>query len=333
MGDLLLEPKIMDKNTPWTAINKYLRSDHNTIDPDLATWLNSHSENKVMLNELLAIHELANDVPATINPDEDKAWKAINNRIKPAKPKHGYFNLFAKVAASIALLVIGFSISLLFKRQEDPPVFTKIFSPKGQKTQIFLPDSSHVYLNGGTSLMYSNDFLQNRKVELIGEAFFKVRKNDSPFTVHTDRIDVEVFGTEFNVKTFPEDPDVEISLLEGSIGLSENGQKLGMLTPDYVALMDKKSMEIKTRKDDVSKIISWARDELTFDDMTFEEIAIYLERWYGVNIEVEESLKKGHRYTFSVKTESLREMLNLINVITPIKYVINGSKVNILSKK
>ncbi len=321
----------MDRNIPWKAINEHLESDHRHINPELSKWIQSSVEHKEIFDELLVIHELTKDVPDTFMPDEAKAWETVYNGIKPSKSKRRYFHLITNVAAAIALLVVGFAISLLVL-PKDQPAYTKVLAPKGQKTQIFLPDSSHVYLNGGTSLVYSNDFLNDRKVELNGEALFKVRKNSTPFSVHTDYIDINVFGTQFNVKTFAEDPNVEISLLEGSIGLSDSGHELGRLLPGQIALLDKKTMKIEKRKGDVGKIISWANDELTFDNMTFEEITIYLERWYGVDIELEEALKKNHRYTFNIKTESLRELLNLIDVITPIEYEIKGKKVKIISK-
>jgi transmembrane sensor len=73
--------------------------------------------------------------------------------------------------------------------------------------------------------------------------------------------------------------------------------------------------------------MSWSNNELIFENKTFAEIVSYLERWYGVEIEISEELAEQHRYTFRVKTESLKELLDLINVITPISYEINGKQV------
>lgn len=322
----------MDNHIPWDMINDQLRSDRKDILPELLEWINESVEHQEFYDELVSVHQLTSNVSEAFTPDRDRAWNSIENRIKPVKTMHRFVPAITKVAAAIALLLVGFSISLLI-HLKDRNQFTKIHAPNGHKTQIFLPDSSIVFLNGGTSMTYADDFLSDRKVELSGEAFFEVRKNtESQFTVHTDYIDVNVFGTQFNVKAYTEDAELEISLLEGSIGLSKNSKNLVMLLPGNIAVLNKETKKIGLQKGDVAKIISWASDELIFEDKTFEEITTYLERWYGVEIELEESLKKAHRYTFSIKTESLREMLNLINVITPIEYKIQGKQVKIRIK-
>jgi transmembrane sensor len=322
----------MDKNIPWNNINDHLRSERKDLSPELRDWINESDENKVFFDEAVAIQKLTNEVPDSFSPDKAMAWSKIEERVSPSKSIGRFIPLITKVAAAVVLVVVGFSLSLLIS-PKDQNHLTRIHAPKGHKTQIFLPDSSIVFLNGGTILAYSDNFLSNRKVELSGEALFEVRKNtDSQFTVHTGYIDVDVFGTKFNVKAYNEDPEIEISLLEGNIGLSQNDRNLGNLVPGQIAVLNKETRKLGMQKGDVAKIISWASDELIFEDKSFEEIATYLERWYGVEIELDESLKKQHRFTFNIKTESLREMLNLINVITPIDYEIKGKKVKIMKK-
>lgn len=323
----------MDKNIPWNNINDYLKSDRKHIPAELLDWINENEEHQEIFDEAVAIQKLTNEVPDSFSPDTAMAWSKIEERVTPSKSIRRFIPVITKVAAAIALLIVGFYISLLIS-PKDQNHLTTIHAPKGHKTQIFLPDSTMVFLNGGTSLAYADNFLINRKVELSGEALFEVRKNiNSQFTVHTDYIDVDVFGTKFNVKAYTEDPEIEISLLEGNIGLSQNSRDLGNLSPGQIALFNKETRKIGRQKGDVVKIISWASDELIFEDKTFEEITTYLERWYGVEIELDESLKKKHRFTFNIKTESLRELLSLINVITPIEYKINGKKVKIMKKK
>ena len=322
-----------DKHIPWKKITDHIRGNRNDIHPDLLNWINESIENQVFFDELVAAYQLTTNIPEPFNPDKGRAWANIEERIRPDNAIQRYIPAISKVAAAIIILVLGFSLSLLI-RSQDTDQLTKIHAPKGQKTQIFLPDSSIVFLNGGTSLTYANDFINDRKIELSGEALFVVRKNThSQFTVHTQFIDVNVFGTQFNVKAYPEDPDLEISLLEGTISLSKNSKNLMDLSPGHIAVLDKATKKIELHRGDVSKIISWSHDELIFEDKTFEEIITYLERWYGVEIELDELLQGQHRFTFNVKTESLRELLKLINVITPIDYKIDGKKVKITKRK
>lgn len=325
--------KEMDKHIPWDKINEQLQSDRKDILPELLEWINESTENQESFDEIVATHKLTTAIPESFSPDEDRAWNQIENRISTARTNRRFIPIISKVAAAIALLLVGFSIPLLI-HPKGQSQFTKIHAPKGHKTQVFLPDSSIVFLNGGTSLTYADNFLSDRKVELEGEALFEVRKNtESQFTVHTDYIDVNVFGTQFNIKAYAEDPEIEISLVEGSIGLSQNNRNLENLSPGQIVVLNKETKKIGRQKGDVAKIISWASDELIIENKTFEEITTYLERWYGVEIELDESLKKTHRFTFIIKTESLHEMLKLINVITPIEYNINGKRVKIMKKK
>jgi transmembrane sensor len=324
----------MDKNIPWNKIVDYLHSGVKDGDTELVNWLNERQENTDFFNELLVIHELNNKLPDAFSPDKDKAWNTITQRVNHSKARPRLGQVMMKVAAAIVLLMLGFSLSLLIVQEvELEHGLTRIQAPNGQKAHIMLPDSSTVILNGGTTLVYADNFLSERKVELTGEALFDVRKSyDKYFTVHTDQIDVDVYGTFFNVKAYSKDAEIEIALVEGKIGLSQNGQTVSDLLPGQVAIYNKASNSIMRKHENMSKIIAWSMDQLIFEDMTFEEIATYLERWYGVEIELQESLKKQHRYTFNVKTESLRELLNLISLITPIDYKIDGKNVKILKK-
>ena len=324
----------MDKMIPWNKIVEYVRNGRKDADSELENWISEIQEHADFFNELLAIHELNKNIPDAFLPDKDKAWSSITHRVNKSKARPRLGQMMMKVAAAIILLMLGFSLSLLIDQKvEVGHGLTRIQAPNGQKAHIMLPDSSTVILNGGTTLVYADNFLSERKVELTGEALFEVKKSDEKyFTVHTDRIDLDVYGTLFNVKAYSKDAEIEIALVEGKVGLSQNGQAISDLSPGQVAIYNKESNSIMRKHENMSKIIAWSKDQLIFEDMTFEEIATYLERWYGVEIELQESLKKQHRYTFNVKTESLRELLNLISLVTPIDYKINGKNVKILKK-
>lgn len=326
----------MDKNIPWDKIFEHLRSGRIDADTDLVNWINESKAHQEIFNEILVLHQLNSGIPKTFLPDKEKAWKMIESRIGAPKTQYSFARVLLRIAAVIILLIVGFSLSL-FYHQEPNVEFgkTQIQASKGQKAHIILPDSSLVVLNGGTTLVYGDNFLSDRKVELKGEALFEVRKKNrgGQFIVKTPFIDIEVVGTKFNVQAYNEDSEIEIALVEGEIDLSQSGSLISSLLPGQVATLNKQNNTIEKTSENVSKIIAWASDELIFEDRTFDEIATYLERWYGVEIELQESLKKQHRYTFSVKTESLRELLNLISLITPIDYKIDGKKVSIISKR
>lgn len=85
-----------------------------------------------------------------------------------------------------------------------------------------MPDSTIVFLNGGTVLKYDVSLQQrtDRKVFLSGEAYFKVSRNMlKPFIVHTGELNIKVLGTTFNVASYPDDAEIKVSLVEGSVNV------------------------------------------------------------------------------------------------------------------
>lgn len=319
----------MEKRIPWGKIVDFLFNKQSEEDKDLKNWVAEDTGNQELINELFVVDRLANQIPDSFTPDMGRAWEKVQMRISTEKSIGTLTNYLLKIAAVLIFILIGFGIHLLLFPKSDS-MFTKIHAPNGQKTHVLLPDSSKVILNGGTTIAFKQDFSHERKVELSGEALFEVRKQGGArFIVQTPEINIEVLGTKFNVKAYEEELDIEISLVEGSVELVQNQKIVTDLVPGQVALLNKSDNRITRKYDDVQKNISWSLDQLIFEENTFEEIEIYLERWYGVDIELDASLKNEHRYTFSVKSESLRELLDLISLITPIEYKIDGKKVRI----
>jgi ferric-dicitrate binding protein FerR (iron transport regulator) len=244
-----------------------------------------------------------------------------------------------KVAAIIMLpiMVIGLSLFLFDNKKDDVlmPQEYVIFSENGQKSQVILPDGTHVCLNSGSEITYTSDFNQtNRNIKLKGEAFFDVKKSASyGFTVEVNSIDIQVLGTAFNVSAYDEDPDIKVSLERGKVEVRQNKDKqlLAILNPNEQVSVNKTNLSSSITKCDAQIESIWHKNILRLNNVTEEEMFRKLERWYGVNITVQ-NLGKPRRYGFTIKDESLREMLELINIITPISYRIEGEEVTIKYK-
>ncbi|WP_291871130.1 FecR family protein, partial [Maribacter sp.] len=162
--------------------------------------------------------------------------------------------------------------------------------PYGKRFQIELSDGTTAHLNAGTSMKYPVKFLNGmeRQIFITGEAYFKVAKDSvHPFIVNADKLNVKVLGTEFNVQAYPEDAVSEIVLVEGSVALYEETQKLEektILKPGYKAKFSKKSNAITTKTVRTDVYTSWINGELVFRNMTFENILKKLERHYNIEI-------------------------------------------------
>ena len=140
-------------------------------------------------------------------------------------------------------------------------------------------------------------------------------------------------GTEFNIKSFAEDSIVEVALKEGSIELLEGKNTISNLKPSNIARLNKFSGKLDIQKTDLDILTAWKMDELVFDNTPFFEIIKYLERYYGVDIEIDPELEYRHNLTFKIKTETLRETLRLLSLLTPVDYEVCGKNVKIRQRR
>jgi ferric-dicitrate binding protein FerR (iron transport regulator) len=237
------------------------------------------------------------------------------------------------IAAVILLpLLISFTSYYYFfnKYTSVTPQEFIVMAENGQKTKVLLPDGTQVWLNSKSQLVYSSDFNRNdRKVKLEGEAFFDVSKStDQRFVVEASSVNVVVYGTAFNIAAYQDEETIDISLLRGKIGIENrtDNRKLTDILPNQLISVSKRDMQWSVRDCDAQIESLWTQNKLKFENAPAAEVFYKLERWYGMNIHIENP-NKEIRYGFTLKSESLREMLNEINKITPINYEINGEEV------
>jgi transmembrane sensor len=196
-----------------------------------------------------------------------------------------------------------------------------------------------VYLNAGSELKYTEEnprnFLTskvgNRKVFLTGEAWFEVSRNENkPFVVHTPFYNVEVLGTQFNVKAYPEDDEVATTLENGKIKITSSEhftiKETTTLQPGE-QLVYTKNKGINISEVNTRRFTAWKDNKLIFINMNLRELFVLLERKYGVDIEVADNMVLNYHYDSTITNETLLEVLDLIAETLPIKYKIEGQKI------
>ena len=319
---------------PWEHIQDKLRNPNLAEDETLRNWLIEDVENETFLGDLKVIFSITGSVPDSFKPQKEMAWQRIVNRISIKKRRFDVIGIMLRVAASVLLIALGIGGGYFLQNNQRVNSFTEVYSPYGHKTMVLLPDSSQVWLNGGTRIKYCADFTKFRNVELTGEALFHVTKNPSClFTVKSKDLRIEVYGTTFNVHGYDNDFVSEISLVEGSVSLFRDEQLVKKMKPGEVITYDTHSKKFTSYQGNLRQITSWRSDELIVQDETFANMVKYLERWYGVEITLDKSFNQNLRLSFKVKTESFIELLSIINHITPISYEINGKEVKITKRK
>jgi ferric-dicitrate binding protein FerR (iron transport regulator) len=319
--------------TPWEHIQNKLRNPNEPENETLHNWLKEDAENKSVLDDLKVIYSITGNVPESFVPQKEQAWRKIISRINIPKTQSSIVRFMLRVAASILLIALGVGGSYFLQNRNSANSFTEVYSPFGHKTMVVLPDNSKVWLNGDSRLKYNTDFSDSRNVELSGEALFEVTKNPANlFTVKSKDIRIEVYGTTFNIQSYDDDVVSEIALVEGSVGLFHDEQLLRKMIPGEVISYDAQANKFSSQQGNISQITSWKSDELIIENETFESMVKYLERWYGVEITLDQSLRQNLRLSFKVKTESLIELLSIIDHITPVSYEINGKQVKIMKR-
>ncbi|MEN2487078.1 FecR domain-containing protein [Flavobacterium sp. B11] len=162
--------------------------------------------------------------------------------------------------------------------------------PRGGQFFVQLADSTKVWLNSESQLRYPVAFVdgQTRQVELVyGEAYFEVspstKHKGSRFKVKTQEQNVEVIGTEFNIKAYRDEPAIYTTLVEGVVAVS-NAAKKQILTPSQQSKITEYNGNISVSEVDVYNEISWRKGLFVFKGMPLKDIARVLSRWYDVDI-------------------------------------------------
>jgi len=260
------------------------------------------------------------------NKENSRLLDKIHHRIalEESRTVAKRFKLYQNLLRVAAVLIIGLTISTLFLSQKpDKPHYAAVIetvkTPYGARTSFSLPDGSEVWLNSGSTISFPREYGEIRNVELTGEAYFKVLKDGKPFVVKTVLGQVEVLGTSFDVKVYPNE-NFETTLVEGSVKVSNQINQVATLKPGQQSRITAAN-EIAMNEVNTGLITSWKDGKLIFVKEPFENVSRELERWYNVRIELQGNRLKKLGYTGTIELETFSEVLELINTTTPIKSV------------
>lgn len=213
--------------------------------------------------------------------------------------------------------------------------FNTIETPVGGQYQINLPDGTKVWLNAASSLKYPTQFAAHqRKVELTGEGYFEVSKDKKrPFTVITDKQQIQVLGTHFNVNAYKEEQATKTTLLEGSVKVSNTGlQKQGdskLLSPGEQSTLTQASFQVE--KVDIENVVAWKNGYFTFADEDLEVSMRKLSRWYNVDISYQGKFDNISFGGAISRSKSLAEVIQILELTRKVKFKIEGRRIILMS--
>lgn len=266
----------------------------------------------------------------------DRAYNNINQNIGPRKVFYGWFQQISKYAAILAVplvLALSYSLYLNLKPEKTETVTYELICPVGIRSQAILPDGTKVWLNAQSSIKYKLPFTQNeRNIELSGEAFFEVTKNtESPFIIHSQNTFVKVLGTKFDVRSYPGDEEIAVALEEGSVHFSttdaEEKELQAILKPNDYLVFTKTDKKMSVMSgESMEKFTSWRYNRLILDETPIQQVAVLLERWYGIKVEIVDKELLNYKFSTTFENVSISQVLELIEISSPIrvKYVPNN---------
>jgi len=316
----------------------------------LQEWLAADPLRRDELKQWLAVWDAATvmDMDEKISPE--KAYQRFMFRIgaeeKETPAKVIRADIFRTILRIAAIFAISFSLGIFShyyweRNQQGEFALIENIVPPGSKSEIKLPDGSTVLLNAGSTLRYPANFGKKRRdVYLEGEGYFTVAKQTArPFTVHTAWAKIKDLGTEFNVKSYPDENVMETILISGELSVENSdsfsaierpillkpGQKLTLTAePDTQPVVVVTQLE----PDMAEAEVSWKERDWRIERVPLQDLAVRLERRYDVRIHVDDQLK-SHSFTGPIPDVSLEQVLNIIRLSAPILYHIDGKDVYI----
>lgn len=310
---------------------------------ELKAWIAASTENENYFIQQREVWFSAVNREAASKYNKDKAFHTFKNRIESQKEKgknsRHEFRLSAlwRYAAIIAvILAVGcFSYWQGGVNVKDTFADISVEAPLGSRTKLYLPDGTLVWLNAGSRMTYSQGFgVDNRMVELEGEGYFEVQRNEQlPFFVKTKALLLQVLGTKFNFRDYPQDHEVVVSLLEGKVELNNllKKEEEAVLAPDERAVLNKTNGLMTVEAVTASNASQWTDGYLFFDEELLPDIVKELERSYNVTIHITNASLNNFRFygNFVRREQSIQEVLEALASTEKIQYKIEERNITI----
>ena len=350
-----------------------------TISPEelerFEGWLNESDENMLAFEEIKTAWVISRSEDSNTMKGRARVWNNILSRMDALRKDYRHIHRKQQVAALTRAAVVFIAVGLGAFIMYITSTYTKsgnsnaasfnavvhndtilIESNMGSRSEVLLPDGSKVWLNGGSKLKMLPDFYTGKRtVYLTGEAYFNVTKKgeNDYFRVKTSDIQIKVLGTQFNLKSYPEEGTIETTLEEGSVvieketndrlmsiaALSPNEKAIfvkkdGKLTVDNINPQDEQEQgningfQKLVRKEhlfikediDTHLYTSWRNGYLKFKDEKFENILVRMERWYNVKLEIKNPKLASLRFTASFKNETIEQALYALKLTHAFDY-------------
>ncbi len=280
-----------------------------------------------------------------ISDMSDENHKELIHRIrqnidKKIKPIHLYtaprWIWYASGMAAMLLIFMGLSFYFnpkfdnnLSRIKSDIPLsdWAKYENSSAKILKIDLPDGSIVWLQPKSQLSYNQSDRVFRQVNLKGEAFFDVKRDEGrPFLIYAGKMTTKVLGTSFNVKAYPEMEKFEVSVVTGKVSVTNEAEKEVFVTPKQQVILEIKSDVLTINELPKNKTFYWELASLTFDNSLMQDVVNNIEHNFNVKIKLKSTLKNC-RLSGNFDQEHLSTILEIICKSIDAEYVMDGQEI------
>lgn len=326
----------MSKIPEIEKIERYIKgeSDENERSYVESLFENKGEENYILKKLIREDWEEISKGKIKEDVDLEKTLDRIHHEIRKKesqirkKPIRRLISIYIRAAAILVLpmliaggLLIGYFLNM-GKPISDRQAATTIYAPMGSRVSFILPDSTTGMLNSGSHLSYFLPFAGSRHVELEGEAWFNVNKDEQhPFEINTGKSYVKVLGTAFNISAYPAESYVEVVLVEGKVefGDGNSGEKVIINPSERLVCQSDKITKLNVEP---SKYYAWTEGKLVFRGDPMAEVARRIERWYNVKIIIADRELEKYSFRGTFQDDSIEEVLRFLALTSPICYKI-----------
>ena len=226
------------------------------------------------------------------------------------------FDFLSKKFFAFTFLVI-FSLPISYHYWNIQTITTQI----GQQEKLILPDQSLITLNYESKIIYSKNYnIKNRSINLVGEAYFEIKKNNLPFIIDTQYGEIEVVGTSFNVRTRKD--GFEVGVNEGKVKVINNNFSIELSQGQLLSVNGES-------EENISKISypdypDWINNKFYYKNTTLAELCSEIERAFNINIQFSSPHLKEITVTGVIDAYDFNSVLRTVSLLTQHEFKLEG---------
>ncbi len=314
-------------------IYKYVRNKLTKAEKlRLQEWINEDPENARLFKNFVGHWKLSDfDVDLL----KHKVWQKMPHQNGSPSHERATFSWTWLKVAAVLVAVLGISF-YLWKDQiipvdqvaiVDKPVIIEKVAERGQKLTVKLPDGSMVKLNSDSRLSYLSNFgNQPRDIQLTGEAFFEVERDETrPFRILSGDLQVEVLGTSFNVNAYPDQHAAIVAVRTGKVSVSNSARTMGtvLVKQEKLVFSNANGSFSKEVFSDAQLAYGWIDNYLSFNDLNLEEAMALIGKWFDMEYVIMNKQNTNKQITAKFNNPSLKNVMENLSYSYEFKYEIN----------